>query len=211
MLDILEHVGTHGARCCCFVCRKPYEVVDRFVAKQVHAGDQCEVCKNLPKNEPTQSLLHQVYDYNWDTGKLTYKRDFAKRHKGEDPTTLLSNGYLAVTLDKMYLAHRIVWLMQTGEFTEFVDHLNHKRDDNSWNNLRHSSRLVNAQNKSINLNNTTGYLGVSYMKRTGRYRAYINVAGKPVHLGLFTTAEEAYQVRLAAEKQYGFHENHGKQ
>lgn len=209
MLNIIKITGKRSGECLCVICKSPYAVNDRFTAAKVHAGDQCPACKNLPNNVPTQALLHQLYDYDVATGKLAYKRDFHRRAKGEDPTSLTNNGYLVLTLDKTYLAHRIIWLMQTGDFPEFVDHIDHNRTNNQWNNLRDTSRQINAENKSVNQNNTTGYLGVSQIKSTGRYRASLTRERKQVHLGVFDTAEEANQARISANEEYGFHRNHG--
>ena len=195
--------------CCCVVCKQPFETVDRFTAKKVHAGDQCDSCKNLPSNTPSQALLHQVYDYNPLTGVLTYKRDFSRRHKGTDPTSTTSNGYLVLTMDKTYLAHRIIWLMQTGSFPEFVDHENHTRNDNRWDNLHRIDRQGNAQNKSVNSNNTSGFMGVSFMGSKGKFRANITVNRKQIHLGLFDTAEQANTARQTANQEHLFHPNHG--
>lgn len=210
MLTIIRNTSRRGASCLCSVCRAPYDVLDRFTAAKVHAGDQCPTCKNLPSQPPTQTLLHQVYDYDETTGALAYKRDFNRRHAGELATTPTSNDYLVVTMDKTYLAHRIIWLMNTGIFAEFVDHENHKRDDNRWDNLRDATRQVNAQNKSINSNNTSGYLGVSFMPKKNKFRATITVDRKQIHLGLFDTSLEAHQARLAANTQHNFHANHGE-
>ena len=209
MINIIKVTGKRSGVCLCVVCKSPYEVTDRFTAAQVHAGDQCPSCKNLPNNPPSQGLLHQIYNYDATTGILTYKRDFHRRAKGADPTSSTNNGYLVVTLDKTYLAHRIIWLMQTGRFPEFVDHINHDRTDNRWDNLRDASVQTNAENKSVNQNNTTGYLGVSQIKSTGRYRASLTRDRKQIHLGVFDTAEEAHQARQAANEAYGFHANHG--
>lgn len=210
MLTILKNTDRRGAVCQCTLCRQEYAVKDRFTAAKVRAGDQCEHCKMLPSNPPTQALLHQIYTYDPLTGKLAYKRDFNRRVQGEDPTSETANGYLVVTLDKTYLAHRIIWLMQTGEFPEFVDHENHVRSDNRWTNLTNATRQANAQNKSVNSNNKTGYLGVSFMASKGKYRATITVGRKQKHLGLFESAEAANTARLAAAKAHGFHDNHGQ-
>lgn len=51
-------------------------------------------------------------------------------------------------------------------------------------------------------NNKSGYKGVSYMKNKGKYRAYIGLRGKQINLGLYDTAEEAYQARLDGEEKY---------
>lgn len=48
-------------------------------------------------------------------------------------------------------------------------------------------------------NNTSGVKGVSFHKRSGKYMAYITLAGKRHYLGLFGTIEEAARARREAE------------
>ena len=47
--------------------------------------------------------------------------------------------------------------------------------------------------------NTSGVKGVSFHKRSGKYMAYITLAGKRHYLGLFGTIEEAARARREAE------------
>ena len=209
MLNIINITGKRSGTCLCSICKSPYEVSDRFTAAKVHAGDQCPSCKHLPNNPPTQALLHQIYNYDADKGLLSYKRDFHRRAVNTSPCSVAANGYLVVTLDKTYLAHRIIWLMQTGDFPEYVDHINHIRDDNRWDNLRSITHQANNENKSVNKNSSTGFLGVSRIASTGRYRASLTRNHKQIHLGVFDTAEEAHKARQAANEVHGFHPNHG--
>lgn len=50
--------------------------------------------------------------------------------------------------------------------------------------------------------NTSGYKGVSYVAKRKKYRAYLGLGGKQINLGMYDTAEEAYQARLAGEEKY---------
>lgn len=83
-----------------------------------------------------------------------------------------------------------------------VDHKNRKKYDNRRCNLRQATRAENNINHGLNKANTSGYVGVSYMKQRNKYRAYITVNGKQISLGLHDSPEEAYQVRLEAERKY---------
>ena len=83
-----------------------------------------------------------------------------------------------------------------------VDHKNRKKYDNRYCNLRQATRAENNINHGLNKANTSGYVGVSYMKSKDKYRAYITVKGKQISLGLHKTPEEAYQARLNAERRY---------
>lgn len=72
-------------------------------------------------------------------------------------------------------------------------------------NCRWVTHCENNFNKNIQSNNSTGKTGVSFHKPTGKYRAYITVEKKPIHLGLFDSVEEATKRRREAElKYYGY-------
>ena len=106
------------------------------------------------------------------------------------------------------LAHRAIWAMVRGEWPEFIDHINGDRADNRLSNLRSVSRVDNNRNRRLNRNNTTGSAGVKRLEN-GRWTARIRVDGRSYWLGTFDTKTEAAEVRYAAQKQYGFHANHG--
>lgn len=100
--------------------------------------------------------------------------------------------------------------MVTGKFPEFIDHINHNKEDNRWENLREVTRTENNRNVPISKNNTTGITGISLHKPTKKYRAYISRGSKQIHLGLFESINDAVQVRQKALIDLGFHSNHGK-
>lgn len=52
------------------------------------------------------------------------------------------------------------------------------------------------------INNSSGYKGVSYVPKRKKYRAYLGLGGKQINLGMYDTAEEAYEARLAGEEKY---------
>lgn len=100
-----------------------------------------------------------------------------------------SYGYLvgAVKRGKLVKAHRVVM----GEPECIVDH----KDRNKKNNLKSNLRLVdfktNSRNSKLQVNNTTGYKGVTKASRGNKYYATITVNGKSKHIGSYETAEEA--------------------
>lgn len=61
--------------------------------------------------------------------------------------------------------------------------------------------MITSFDQKKSKNNTSGVKGVSKQKN-GRYRAYINLKRKQIHLGIFDTLEEAKEARLEAEKVY---------
>ena len=92
-----------------------------------------------------------------------------------------------------------LWSLSNG----YSDVLELDRKDFNGNyspeNCRWVDLFTQAHNKGINHNNTTGVKGVSYMKKTGKYRAYIMRYGERYHLGSYDTIEEASKARRAAE------------
>lgn len=86
--------------------------------------------------------------------------------------------------------HREIMGIAVGERVE-IDHINRDKLDNRKSNLRICTRGQNQVNKPIQKNNTSGYKGVSWNKRLGRWVAYISENGKAKQLGLFNTKEEA--------------------
>jgi len=92
----------------------------------------------------------------------------------------------------------------------FVDHINHIRDDNRWENLRLVSASGNSRNRGMSSRNTSGVTGVTWSRSKSRWVAQIKVDKENKTLGVFTDFSEAVNARKNAEVLYGFHENHGK-
>jgi len=72
-----------------------------------------------------------------------------------------------------------------------VDHINGNGLDNRICNLRICTRSQNQINKGLQKNNTTGYKGVSFIKKHRKYRATIRINGKSMYLGEFESAKGA--------------------
>lgn len=150
----------------------------------------------------TQARLKEVLDYDPDTGiftaKLTRGNCLAGRTVGCDN----GGGYLKISIDnRVYFAHRLAWLFMTGEWPTFeIDHINGVRTDNRWCNLRRTCREHNVQNiGGPRSDNTSGYLGVCWNTRRGKWVAQIKAFGKHHHLGYFPTPELAHAAYLKAK------------
>jgi hypothetical protein len=113
-----------------------------------------------------------------------------------------SIGYIYIRINNIpTLAHRLAFLLMTGEIPAFVDHINGVRDDNRWGNLRAASVHINQQNlQRAQKNSKSGLLGVMYHKsHTPPWSARIYYDGKPHHLGYFKQPEDAH-LRYLEEK-----------
>ena len=110
-----------------------------------------------------------------------------------------------------YYAHRLAWLYVYGEWPKNqIDHIDHEPMNNAIDNLRDVTVQENQRNIRLPKRNTSGYIGVSWSKMANKWKAAIQVDGKVKHLGLYSDIQEAVKVRKQAQKDYGYHENHGR-
>lgn len=60
--------------------------------------------------------------------------------------------------------------------------------------------VIALKRANLNKNNTSGFRGVSYIKKLDKYRAYINFKRKQYNLGLYSDIKDAVKARKAAEE-----------
>jgi len=161
--------------------------------------------------ELTQAEVRRLFDYDPDTGALTWRIRRGRATVGACVGSLQSEGYFQTKINyKRYLVHRLIWLWWHGETPkDQIDHINHDRIDNRIANMREATNKGNGRNQSMRNDNMSGVTGVCWTKRRGKWLAYIRVDGHHHNLGEFTELSVATAVRKAAERQYGFHQNHG--
>ena len=160
----------------------------------------------------TQERLKELLEYNKNTGIFYWRINKQSRKAGTVAGHINKYGYVRIMLDKrQYQAHRLAWLYCYGSFpVEQIDHINHNKSDNRICNLREASEVDNHKNRPKQLNNTSGCTGVSWYKPTSKWGAYIQVNGKSITLGYFSSFTEAVKARKEAEIKYGFSKRHGK-
>ena len=183
------------------------------------------ICTMADRADITPELCRQLLRYDPDTGRLFWKdrssdlfaesknrwggvhsaearaKTWNTRYAGTEAFTASSiDDYLrGALLGKSYLAHRVVWAIVYGAWPESeVDHVNMDRADNRMANLRAADHSENNRNRSVQSNNTSGLKCVSWHKGAGKWRAQIVLHGKPRHIGLFATSDEAYAAYRAA-------------
>lgn len=100
---------------------------------------------------------------------------------------------------KMYFMHREI--MNCPKNKE-VDHVKHNKLDNRKSSLRICSRKENNRNLRKLKTNTSGYVGVSFVKRINKFRAYINLNDKQINLGYYTDSKDAAIAYNKAAKKY---------
>lgn len=165
---------------------------------------------------PSQEELRQTFRYDPDTGKLFWlprkgNVSWNKVFAGKESGCLDSKGYIRIrTEGRAWVAHRVIWKLVSGEDPDFIDHINGNRSDNRICNLRSVSQTENARNTAKHRTNTSGCTGVFWLKRESRWYAVISINNKRKVLGSFREKADAIAARKAAEKELGYHENHGR-
>lgn len=148
--------------------------------------------------------LKQIVKYNKATG-LFYRLECFQR---PDVIGIASgwhngNGYLRIAIDgKRYYAHRLAWFYVTGKWPKHeIDHINGKRNDNRWVNIRSATRLMNAQNiKRANSHSRTKVRGVSWSKDKKRFVARIKFPDRYAFLGYFKDIDSARDAYIYAKR-----------
>jgi hypothetical protein len=111
----------------------------------------------------------------------------------------LKEGYIATSYkDKTIRIHQL--LLGYPDFE--IDHKNRHRYDNRKQNLRQTTDLQNAQNKSLRKDNKSGFAGVRWIESSKKWHSRIRNKGKDIHLGYFINKLDAIITRLKAELEY---------
>ena len=173
----------------------------------------------------SQEYISESLSYNQETGSFFWKcrplshfnnqricNCWNSRFSNMPAGSIDYQKYLRINIGgKQHFAHRLAFFLMMGRWPEFlIDHINHNRSDNRWDNLRETTNKGNCQNRKLPTKNKSGLFGVQLVGKSD-WNAYIYLHGKNIPLGRFKTKKEAIEARKSAEPLYGFHPNHGKQ
>ena len=143
-----------------------------IIIKDIHNNEKCRVKISLDK-------ISKVKEYRWRFG---------------------SKGYIEATINNTKIRlHNIIMEPPEGYI---VDHINRDKLDNRNENLRLCLQIDNAKNLSKYKTNTSGVHGVSYNKKSNKWRTEIMCNGEKIYLGEYINLEDATKVRKEAEKKY---------
>ena len=106
--------------------------------------------KAKPRRLPPRALLHEKFEYDFDTGVLIWKEG---NRKGKEAGYQTKQGYKIVGLKIKgrrveFKQHRIIYYMFTGDplTNKVVDHIDGDKANNRLNNLRAVTHRENSQN-----------------------------------------------------------------
>jgi hypothetical protein len=148
----------------------------------------------------TQKRLKEILRYDPETGVWTHSTGGHGKHVGEIAGTITVHGYRQLCIDYVrYRSARLAFLYMTGKWPKCeAEHENRIRHDDRWSNLRDWTVAQNAMNRAVSPRNKLGFKGVSIIKRSGLYGAFITRNGKSRNLGEFKTPELAQQAFIDA-------------
>ena len=163
---------------------------------------------------PPLETLREYFKYSPKEGILRWKK---RKPPGGPPGSPAGcdspDGYLRTRFGGvLYLNHRIIWYLHTGTdpLDMEVDHINLKRNDNRWRNLRLASPSSNMHNMRLLKRNNSGFKGVCWSDTMKAWRAYATVNYKQYRFGYFSTPEEAAEaVKKGREILHRQFTNHG--
>jgi hypothetical protein len=94
------------------------------------------------------------------------------------------------------------WILKLTDPKIHPDH----KDGDTLNNMRDNLNIVtpseNAQNRKKFSNNTSGYTGISWHKKSKKWSARIMINNRSIHLGYFNDPKEASIIREKAKEKY---------
>lgn len=153
--------------------------------------------------ELTADRLHDLLDYNPETGLFTRRTSRGNVKAGTPAGRIQTDGYRQVVIDgKYYLVHRLVWLWHHGKWPDHeIDHIDQNKLNNRIENLRDVERHINIANRRSY--NASGFKGVSKKTKGSGFFARLNrIDGKVDYLGVFDTAEAAHQAFKVAHVEH---------
>jgi hypothetical protein len=131
--------------------------------------------------------VEKCQDYKWSVGAYRYKKEGKVFHYA--------------TNKKVGLLHRFV---TNAPKNIQVDHKNRDTVDNRKDNLREATRSQQGMNGNIPVNNTSGHLGVTWVKSLGKWMASLGKNMKKINLGYYDDIDDAIRARKEGEiKHFG--------
>ena len=130
--------------------------------------------------------------YDEETGLLWWKKPGIKRILWRPAGHKDRHGYIRIMVDyKMYLAHRVIWLLNYGEWPkDQLDHIDRDTSNNRLNNLRDVSNSINQRCAKTKYHTGSGERGIT-VNACGTVS--LRLQGKTI--GTYNTLREARQAK----------------
>lgn len=180
---LLDEVGKNpqGAllyRCECIYCG--HTAIKTRGAISLVKGTGCANCKPdyhfVIHGDSATGTLPDGTEFQIDTTLVSVVQEYHWKKNDKGYITRSNYG-----MPKLHLHWLALGYQRTPDY--IIDHISRDKTDCRSSNLRLVSPQQNAMNRSMGRNCTTGYVGVSYMKRRNRYQAKIGLNCRDIFLG----------------------------
>ena len=159
----------------------------------------------------TKLELDTLFDVYPNEGKFVWKnapknhKDMNGKEAGFNQLTHNKKQYRVIKINKtIYKRGRLMFFYIHGKFpTPCVDHINGDSLDDRIANLREATIIENAWNHKKRKRKSNLPMGVRLMAN-GKFQARIGYKSKQIHLGVYSTADEAKKIYEIKRKElYG--------
>lgn len=149
--------------------------------------------------------LREIIRYDSSTGLFLWRvSGSGRRGIGQVAGSICKDGYRRIVIEhKSYSANRLAWFYRTGEWPKvLLDHRDADRSNDRFSNLRNATSSQNGANRRISAKNRSGFKGVTWHKKSGKWQASIKVGDKFHYLGLFVEPAAAHAAYFDAAKRF---------
>lgn len=168
----------------CQYCGKEFECQISSVKNKATRSCGCQKCTGLITHGVTKHKGYQVHN------------DMMRRCYNERTSGYQNYGGRGLTVCEEWLD--VVGFISWFD-SNYIEGFTLDRIDNDKgytpDNCRFADKVTQAINRRMKKGNTSGYVGVSYHKGTGRWSTSVGVNYETLYIGLFPTIEEAVQAR----------------
>jgi len=133
----------------------------------------------------TAEVLRTILLYDPATGEFTWRKGRGRLRSGLLAGMVMkSTGRRMIEIKEYnhsFLTSRLAWLYMKGEWPKgIIDHKNHRRADDRWENLREATSSQSMANKPLRKDNKSGVSGVYGPSDSGLWLVTVKFDGRKV-------------------------------
>lgn len=160
----------------------------------------------------SRDKVSRILGYDDVSGELYWKVNRTSNARAGSVAGYITDGYRRVKINGvLFSVHRVIWLLVHGVWpTDQIDHIDGNPLNNAIENLREVTNQENNRNRGLSRRNKSGFMGVVYARKTGKWWGHIKVDGRTILSPGYRRMESAIAWRRRMNRKYQFHQNHGR-